>query len=237
VVRWGETWTPGANWATTIATDRDLHVDGRALAKGKYSVWLRTAADSTWTLLFARTARRFHLAKPDSADVALRVPVRPERTAASEEVLTWSFPDVRRDTTTLRMQWTTAAVALRLSVDAPPVPTLAADVAARYVGTYRIRWDGDTASYRFDVRRGPNGLQAVFDTLALAPDEDPHMDLIPIPRRPNVFAQGDYQKGRFVGVETNVEWRFTVVNGRATAVETYALAGGSVHARGARTGP
>ena len=40
VVKWGEVWTPGANWATTIDVDRDVKNDGRPLPKGKYSLWL-----------------------------------------------------------------------------------------------------------------------------------------------------------------------------------------------------
>jgi len=43
VVKWGEVWTPGANWATTIEVDRDVKVDGQPLPKGKYSLWLTPA--------------------------------------------------------------------------------------------------------------------------------------------------------------------------------------------------
>ena len=29
VVTWGEHWTPGANWATTIDVDHDIRLNGR----------------------------------------------------------------------------------------------------------------------------------------------------------------------------------------------------------------
>ena len=39
VVRWGDTWTPGANWATTLEVSREVRLDGHPIPKGKYSVW------------------------------------------------------------------------------------------------------------------------------------------------------------------------------------------------------
>src|SRR5215210_5897194 len=50
VVKWGEVWTPGANWATTIEVDRNVRVGAASLPKGRYSVWLiPQAAPSPWT--------------------------------------------------------------------------------------------------------------------------------------------------------------------------------------------
>ena len=37
---WGKPWTPGANMATTLAVSRDVTVNGHAVAKGTYSVWM-----------------------------------------------------------------------------------------------------------------------------------------------------------------------------------------------------
>ena len=57
VVHWGETWTPGANWATTITVSKDVKVNGQDLPKGTYSVWMVPADSSDWTVLFHRKAR------------------------------------------------------------------------------------------------------------------------------------------------------------------------------------
>jgi hypothetical protein len=40
IVHWGEVWTPGANYATTLETTKPFMLDGHAVDKGKYSVWL-----------------------------------------------------------------------------------------------------------------------------------------------------------------------------------------------------
>src|SRR5215212_7024286 len=40
-VTWGETWTPGANWATTLEVNKPVTINGNPVAKGKYSVWMK----------------------------------------------------------------------------------------------------------------------------------------------------------------------------------------------------
>src|SRR5512138_2714895 len=56
VVHWGRFWTPGANWATTLDVDRPIHLNGNAIPKGKYSVWMIPGADE-WTVVLNRDAR------------------------------------------------------------------------------------------------------------------------------------------------------------------------------------
>jgi len=40
LVPWDVVWTPGANWATTFETDRDVRLNGIDVPAGKYSVWM-----------------------------------------------------------------------------------------------------------------------------------------------------------------------------------------------------
>ena len=49
VVHWGELWTPGANWATTLEVDHDVKLNGHAVPAGKYSVWIRVQPEE-WTV-------------------------------------------------------------------------------------------------------------------------------------------------------------------------------------------
>ena len=37
-VKWGRTWTPGANTATTLAVTKDVVIEGVSVPKGRYSV-------------------------------------------------------------------------------------------------------------------------------------------------------------------------------------------------------
>lgn len=51
LVPYGQVWRTGANEATTFQTNKELTIEGKKLAAGKYSLW--TIPDSTtWTVIF-----------------------------------------------------------------------------------------------------------------------------------------------------------------------------------------
>ena len=120
VVHWGEIWTPGANWSTSLETDRDILLNGLRVPKGKYSVWLVTSRDSAWTFFLHRDPRIWHTRRPTgTADDVVRFRVQPE-TLPHMEALAWYFPTVEREATMLRMHWGTTAVTVRIAVPAAP---------------------------------------------------------------------------------------------------------------------
>ena len=51
LVPYGKTWRTGANEATVFETDKDLLVNGKKLAKGKYSLWT-VPNEQTWQVIF-----------------------------------------------------------------------------------------------------------------------------------------------------------------------------------------
>jgi hypothetical protein len=117
VVKWGEHWTPGADWATTVEVDHDVTVEGRRLPKGKYGVWTVVRPES-WTVSLHREWRRFHTNRPDSTDEALRLVVRPD-SGPPVELLTFDFPEVDSTGTTLRFRWGTVVLPVRIGVSSP----------------------------------------------------------------------------------------------------------------------
>ena len=139
VVTWGEHWTPGANWATTVDVDHDVRVNGTRLPKGKYALWTVVQPDR-WTVEFHRQWRKFHVPPPsDSTDEQLRLAARPER-GPPVEVLTFDFPEVRPTGTTLRFRWGTVVLALDITAIPPPPRLLASQAdAAPYLGRYDVR--------------------------------------------------------------------------------------------------
>jgi len=138
IVAWGEVWTPGANWATTLDVSKDVTIDGHPVPKGKYSVWMQVE-QGDWTVILDPKAKQFHTEhpKPDSAQI--RFEVRPDG-GTGPEVLTWSFPDLSSNGTVLQMAWSGRSV--RLAVEVPPSHplTLSAALADRYVGNYSLKW-------------------------------------------------------------------------------------------------
>lgn len=114
VVKWGSTWTPGANWATTIDVDHDVRIDGHALAKGRYSIWM-VPQPTAWTVILSTAWKRFHVQGPDPSAPQVTFTVTPDSTPMVD-VLTFSFPAVAPDSTTLLLQWGTTAVPLHIAV-------------------------------------------------------------------------------------------------------------------------
>jgi hypothetical protein len=136
IVHWGQWWTPGANWATTIEVDRDVKVEGQLLPRGKYSLWTRPRADA-WTIDLHRSARRFHLSHPDSSDRQLSATVRPD-SGPRTDVLTFDFPEIATGSTTLRLRWGTVVVPLHLTMMAPPLAMVPKGDRARFLGRYDV---------------------------------------------------------------------------------------------------
>jgi hypothetical protein len=134
-VRWGETWTPGANWATTLEVSKPVVIEGHPVAKGKYSVWMVVKQDSLWTVVLEPRHHLYHMDPPDSNATQVRIPVR-ARSAPFTDVLTWSMPEIRMDGGTLAMQWERVRVPLSITVQPSLVTTMPATDAAEYVGEY-----------------------------------------------------------------------------------------------------
>lgn len=139
LVDYGQVWTPGANWATTLEVSKPVKLNGTELAEGKYSMWM-IPNEEEWTVFLDRESRRFHTQRPNSSDAVLSLTVRPD-SVAHTEVLTFSFPSVRRDGTTLEMRWGSTRVALDIAVQ-PTGRGQPAGSGEAYVGTYRLRFAG-----------------------------------------------------------------------------------------------
>ena len=132
-VHWGEVWTPGANWATTLETDKAITLDGHAVARGKYSVWFVVRQSGDWTMVLDPKWKLFHMAPPDSNPTQVRLPVH-AREAPFAEVLTWSMPALRVDGGTLAMNWDRTAVSVNVGVAPSLTTTMPLADAEQYVG-------------------------------------------------------------------------------------------------------
>jgi len=136
-VRWGETWTPGANWATTFDVNKNIKLNGHAVPKGKYSVWMVVKQTGPWTLVLDPRARRYHMDPPDSTAAQIRFPAQ-VKSAPFTDVLTWSMPELRINGGTLTMQWERSRVSMDVEVEPSLVMTLSAADAAPYLGRYTV---------------------------------------------------------------------------------------------------
>ncbi len=176
IVHWGEMWTPGANFATTLSVSKAVKVNDHPLPAGRYSVWV-APGEQQWTLYLHRNAKLYHLQRPKPAEMLLAISVAPTK-APAIELLTFDFPEVRRDGATLRLRWDESAISL--AVDVPPTAParrrLTAHEVAAYLGEYQA-WifaeSGDSTGMRQRLVYEDGRLQGIIN-------EGPHrFDLVP----------------------------------------------------------
>lgn len=229
VVHWGETWTPGANWATTIEADRDLKLNGLLVPKGKYSIWMVTARDSAWTFFLDKTPRLFHTRRPKGTDNDLvRFKVTP-RQGPSMEALMWYFPTVQRDSSVLRMHWGTTIVDLRIHTMPATIP-FTAEQQQMLSGDWMMRYDnpkGDSSALRIFAQ----GDRLIMRRTGEKDAEQYDDELLQI--RPNEFRLGLREKGILVDTPDN-QINFVFENGKAVSFELMNNANTKPFARGRR---
>lgn len=154
IVHWGEVWTPGANWATTLEVNHPVKIEGQAIPAGKYSVWV-TPLEHEWKVYLHTDWHRFHESRPKVETMAFTLPRTP-LTGPSTEALTFEFPRVDRTGAVLEFRWGTVVLPLRIDVPPTMAPgVMTAAQAAPYVGNYtRIEYGpkkGDSTLEKMSV--------------------------------------------------------------------------------------
>ncbi|AZA90037.1 MULTISPECIES: DUF2911 domain-containing protein [Chryseobacterium] len=88
---YNKVWRAGANEATTFETDKDITVQGKKLAKGKYSFFLIPKESGTWTAIFNKEPKQWGAYKYEEAKDALRVDVKTKALPATQETLVYKI--------------------------------------------------------------------------------------------------------------------------------------------------
>jgi len=234
LVKWGELWTPGANWATTLEVSRDVRIEGKPLPRGKYSVWLIPATKpDSWTVVLNRAARRFHVIRPVPQEDELRIRVPPD-SATYAETVTFSFPLVSRTGATLAFQWAGTVVPLRLEVLSSRPAIAAAHPWSAYAGVYELRWADDPAAppVRYEVFERANGLWVRTMPDAVEEGLDTEFDLLAAGG--DTFHPRQYKAGSLIGVEADELLVFRLDGARAAGFDLRGIAEAKVLARGTR---
>ena len=217
VVRWQEVWTPGANWATTLETSKEITLNGQTVPKGKYSVWMVVRPDGNWTTILDPRVHRYHEEPPDSTPDQVRIATR-TRKAPFAEVLTWSMPDITATGGTLAMHWGTTLVAIDVAVKPSLTMTMTAEEAAPFIGQYSYteRTGPDSGKTKtLIVTHEDNTLKGRWE-----PNDPYFKKFALITIAPNWFAPGVYDdRGRIYEVyKPEMTFEFTLANGKAVSL-------------------
>ncbi|GAB4002644.1 DUF2911 domain-containing protein [Spirosoma daeguense] len=85
---YGKVWRAGANEATIFETDKDIKVEGKTLAAGKYGFFAIPGQDE-WTIIFNKVSNQWGAFKYDQAQDVLRVTAKPKKSAQMTEKLAY----------------------------------------------------------------------------------------------------------------------------------------------------
>lgn len=138
IVAFDDTWTGGANRATTFRTSADIVLGGAPVPAGRYSVWLEVTDASEWRVMLHADTTLFHVPHPPIDSAQIVGIARRERGADVLETLAWRFDDVAWNGAVLTLAWGRERIRIPLEVDPGVTLSVSAEEAARYVGTWRI---------------------------------------------------------------------------------------------------
>ena len=212
-VKWEEIWTPGANMATTLEVSKPVEINGHPVPKGKYSVWIQVN-QGDWIFMLDTVVNRFHTVRPKLDKVMLKFNFRPEEKPRLD-VLTWWFPDVRSDRTVLAMQWDKYYVPLTIKVESSYSMTVPADAGRPMVGSYEMRWTGDSHVMKVDITYDRGSLWAHVD-----PAPFPGYDTMVLLRmKDDSYIPGWWINGELYDASDDMMMEFKVENGKATGFD------------------
>ncbi|GAA4010463.1 DUF2911 domain-containing protein [Hymenobacter fastidiosus] len=110
LVPYNAVWRTGANEATIFTVDKPVKIEGQALPAGKYALFTIPGA-TEWTVIFNKTANQWGAYEYDQKQDALRVKVKPMKTAAPVE----QFNVTTAKAGTVTMAWESTQASFKVS--------------------------------------------------------------------------------------------------------------------------
>ncbi len=145
LVPYGQVWRAGANENTTITFSDPVTIEGKALDRGTYGLFMIPAADQ-WTVIFSKSSESWGAFTYKESEDALRVTVKPAATEM-HEALTYNFDDIEPNSAVVTMSWEKLAVPLKVGVDVHDIVRASIKKQIRGLGQYT--WEGwdEAANY------------------------------------------------------------------------------------------
>ena len=132
IVPYGRVWRTGANEATTFQVSDDVMINGQPLKAGTYSLHTIPGKDE-WTVIFNSDPGQWGSFQYDEKKDVLRVKVKPQAVADSQEWLLFTLDPVTENSATVNLRWEKLKVPFTVEVKdvkALTVEKLRAAVAA-----------------------------------------------------------------------------------------------------------
>ena len=107
-------WRGGADENTTITTSKDISVEGKKLAAGKYGIHM-IPSETDWIVIFSKKNEDWGSYSYDEKEDALRITVTPVK-APHEEWLTYGFDHLASTSATAFLHWEKLKVPFKIAV-------------------------------------------------------------------------------------------------------------------------
>jgi len=148
IVPYGKVWRAGANENTTISFSDDATIEGKPLPAGTYGLHMIPDKEQ-WTVIFSKNSTSWGSFSYDEKEDALRVTVKPA-TDETFDTLTYTFDDVKPDSTLVTLRWTKAAVPFRVGFDVKAVMLKSIRNQLRGVGGFTWAGYDEAANWCLD---------------------------------------------------------------------------------------
>lgn len=115
---YGKVWRTGANDATIFSTNKDITIDGQALAAGEYSLWTRPG-ESSWDVIFNSETGQWGVTGPSGEDnrqpdldvLETNVPVIPTSQVIEQFTIRFTESDVVQ----MILEWDDTSIAVSIN--------------------------------------------------------------------------------------------------------------------------
>jgi len=105
IVPWGKVWRTGANPATTLITPIPLHIGTLSVPAGTYTIYTLPTA-TTWMLIVNKQTGQWGTEYHQEQDLG-RTEMKAHKLPSSQEVMSISFENVKKDSAELHVRWET----------------------------------------------------------------------------------------------------------------------------------
>ena len=109
-------WRAGANESTVIEFTDDVVINGKPLAKGKYSLLIIPSEKAEWTIVLSSQANLWGGYYYKREEDALRIQVKPIATSF-REYLSYEFSDKSTNSVTIALEWEKLRIPFNVEID------------------------------------------------------------------------------------------------------------------------
>ena len=113
IVPYGQVWRTGANPATSLSTPVPLHIGSLLVPAGNYTLY-SLPNRTKWMLIVNKQTGQWGTVYNQDQDLG-RVEMKAHPLTASQEVMSLSFDDIKKDSAELHIRWDTTDESVKVS--------------------------------------------------------------------------------------------------------------------------